>query len=370
MAKEKLELKAIQELIASSEANWEAGITTVSELTELEKKRKLGYVPGPDDVSLEEQVEEGERAFAAYAATAALSRDAFGAPASLDWRNNNGNFVTPVKNQGSCGSCVAFGTIASVESMIKIARGANYQVDLSEAHLFYCHARSEGRTCANGWWPDRALSFFQSQGVTEDSYYPYSAGDQNCTGKLAGWDSRLNKITGYSKINGIVAMKEYISTKGPVEACFAVYQDFYNYRSGIYRKVSGSLVGGHCVCIVGYDTAGGYWICKNSWGPGFGESGFFKIAFGQCGIEEQVYGATGIVNNYDISGVKVQGLWAINENRNAWVYLSGGHGWKKIGNANDAAFVNILTQLASAKATNSNVNVQLVNNMIQIVYVF
>ena len=114
----------------------------------------------------------------------------------------------------------------------------------------------------------------------------------------------------------------------------------------------------------------GYWICKNSWGPGFGESGFFKIAFGQCGIEEQVYGATGIVNNYDISGVKVQGLWAINENRNAWVYFSGGHGWKKIGNANDAAFVNILTQLASAKATNSNVNVQLVNNMIQIVYVF
>ena len=51
MAKEKLELKAIQELIASSEANWEAGITTVSELTELEKKRMLGYVPGPDAVS-------------------------------------------------------------------------------------------------------------------------------------------------------------------------------------------------------------------------------------------------------------------------------------------------------------------------------
>ncbi|MEZ4910239.1 MAG: C1 family peptidase [Saprospiraceae bacterium] len=371
MAKEKLELKAIQEAIASSNAGWEAGVTNVSELSVSEKITLLGFTPGPGEASLEDQERMGAEDYAKYLSSASLTqRGGFGAPSALDWRNNGGNFVTPVKNQGSCGSCVAFGTIASVESQIKILRGADYTIDLSEAHLFYCHARSEGRNCGNGWWPDRALSFFQSQGVTEENYYPYSAGDQNCSGRLTGWDSRLSKITGYSKINGIEAIKEYVATKGPVEACFLVYQDFYNYRSGVYRYSTGSLLGGHCVCIVGYNSAGGYWICKNSWGSTFGESGYFRIAFGQCGIEGQVYGPNGIVNNYNINNVKVQGLWAINENKNAWVFLSSGHGWKKIGNSNDTAFINMLTHLASAKTTNSNVNVIIQNSMIQQVYVF
>jgi C1A family cysteine protease len=243
MAKEKLELKAIQEAIASSNAGWEAGVTSVSELSDAEKIHMLGYTPEPGAPSLEEQEQACAVAFMEYsAASAVMSADSFGAPAALDWRNNGGNFVTPVKNQGGCGSCVAFGTIASVESQIKILRGASYAIDLSEAHLFYCHARSEGRNCGNGWWPERALIFFQSQGVTEEAYYPYTAADQNCTGRLAGWDSRLTKITGYSKINGIEAIKEYVATKGPVEACFTVYNDFYSYRSGIYRHIPERLL--------------------------------------------------------------------------------------------------------------------------------
>ena len=83
-----------------------------------------------------------------------------------------------------------------------------------------------------------------------------------------------------------------------------------------------------------------------------------------------MYGATAIVNDYNINGVKVQGLWTINETRNAWVFLSGGSGWKKIGNSNDNAFIDMLTQLASAKVTNSNVNVIIKDNLIQQVYVF
>ncbi len=371
MAKEKLELKAIQEAIASSNAGWEAGTSNVSELSDAEKKNLLGYTPEPGSLSLEEQEEACAAAFTEYLSVSKSSfADSFGAPATLDWRSNGGNFVTPVKNQLSCGSCVSFGTIASVESQIKILRGAAFEIDLSEAHLFYCHGRSEGRNCSNGWWPDKALNFLQSQGVTEEAYYPYTAGDQNCTGRLTGWDSRLTKISGYSKINGIDAIKEYVATKGPVEACFTVYDDFFSYRSGVYRYTTGANKGGHCVCIVGYDTVGKYWICKNSWGPGWGESGFFKIGFGQCGIEGQVYGPTGIVNNYNINGVKVQGLWATNETRNAWVFLSNGHGWKKIGNSNDTAFINLLTQLASAKTSNSNVNVVIKDSMIQQVYVF
>jgi len=371
MAQEKLELKAIQEAIASSSAGWEASTTSVSELSFEDKTILLGYTPAPGAPSLEEQEQSCAAALSEYLEqSSANSADSFGTPSALDWRNNAGNFVTSVKHQGNCGSCVAFGVIASVESQIKILRGATYAIDLSEAHLFYCHARSEGRNCGNGWWPDKALNFFQSQGVTEEAYYPYTAGDQNCSGRLAGWESRITKIAGYSKINGIEAIKQYVATKGPVEACYTVYEDFFNYRTGIYRHVTGQSRGGHCVCIVGYNTAGGFWICKNSWGTNFGESGYFKIAFGQCGIEGQVYGPTAIVNNYNINAVKVQGLWAINETRNAWVFLSNGNGWKKIGNSSDTAFINILTQLTSAKTTNSNVNVVIKDNLIQQVYVF
>jgi len=72
------------------------------------------------------------------------------------------NYLTPVKNQGNCGSCVSFGTVAAVEGRMRRQRNdPNLAVDYSEAHLFYCHARSEGRNCDNGWWPDRALNAFR-----------------------------------------------------------------------------------------------------------------------------------------------------------------------------------------------------------------
>ena len=367
MSKQQLELKAIQEAIAKDDAGWEAGITPVSELTPAEKEKMLGYIPGPDDPSLEEMVAQGKAALQAYQSMAFAASSA--APASLDWRNNNGNFVTPVKNQGSCGSCVAFGTIASVEAQVKIQRGAGYAVDLSEAQLFYCHARSEGRNCGNGWWPDKAMKAFQDKGVTREQSYPYTAGDQNCSGLASDYANYLTKIAGYSKISGIQAIKEYIATKGPVEACFTVYQDFYNYQSGIYKHTTGSVVGGHCVCIVGYNSAQSYWICKNSWGTGFGESGYFRIKFGDCGIEGQVYGPTAIINNDQLNGVKITGLWANGENRNAWAYVSG-YGWRKITTKSDQAFLTMLTQLASAKVTGTNCNLTISNGQISKLYVF
>ena len=83
------------------------------------------------------------------------------------------------------------------------------------------------RTCegsTQGWWPDKALYFFQTQGVTEESYYPYKAGDQNCSGRLTGWDKHLTKITGFSRIVGINFIKDYVSTKGPIEDEVGLYE--------------------------------------------------------------------------------------------------------------------------------------------------
>ena len=73
----------------------------------------------------------------------------------------------------------------------------------------------------------------------------------------------------------------------PILVAFEVYTDFYYYSGGIYEYTWGTLEGGHAVSIVGYDTTGPvpYWIVKNSWGPSWGESGFFAIKMGECNIE-------------------------------------------------------------------------------------
>jgi hypothetical protein len=80
-------------------------------------------------------------------------------------------------------------------------------------------------------------------------------------------------------------------------------------------------------------------------------------------------GVNGIVDTRWIRGKKVLGVWTINQDRNAWVYLSD-EGWKRISGGNDDAFINTLTQLAAAKAVNANVDVYVDNGIITVVYVF
>lgn len=72
-----------------------------------------------------------------------------------------------------------------------------------------------------------------------------------------------------------------------METGFTVYEDFMSYSGGVYKHTSGAQLGGHAVKIVGWGD--GYWICANSWGPSWGEKGFFNIAFGECGIDSAVY---------------------------------------------------------------------------------
>ena len=76
-------------------------------------------------------------------------------------------------------------------------------------------------------------------------------------------------------------------TKGPVTAAFTVYEDFVNYKSGVYKHVTGSALGGHAVKIIGYGID--HWIVVNSWNETWGDEGTFRIAFGECGIDSQCH---------------------------------------------------------------------------------
>ena len=79
--------------------------------------------------------------------------------------------------------------------------------------------------------------------------------------------------------------KSVLAAKGPMVAGLAVYDDFYSYTGGVYRVTSQTLVGYHAVCVVGYDDAQQCWVCKNSWGAGFGEAGNFRIGYGESGVD-------------------------------------------------------------------------------------
>lgn len=366
MTSESADLSELQATLKRHGATWQASVTTLTVLPEQEKSLHLGAVPPPGEPTLQQREQIGKTKLEAMRAEAVVAAY----PASYDLRNvNGGNYITPVRDQGGCGSCVAFGTTAAVEGTFRWRRSnPSLNVDLSEAHLFYCIARSAGYTCESGWWPDDAFDGYKNTGVADDACYPYTAGDQNCSNLCSNWQSRVTKITGWHKITAIADMKTWISTNGPLSACFNVYDDFFAYRSGVYRHVTGNLAGGHCVCIVGYNDGGQYWIAKNSWGGGWGENGFFRIGYGECGIDSEMWATEGIVETMWLNNVLVQGAWAIDQDRNAWVYLSG-VGWRKITTDNDNIFYNMLSQLLAAKAAGRPVNAYEDQGVIKQIYV-
>lgn len=362
------ELAELQAALLRESAGWQAAITSMSALSDADKRARLGYVPGPDEPSLAEREQMALASFQAYRVEREM---AFGYPVAMDWRSHGGrNFITPVRDQGGCGSCVAFGTSAAVEGALRAGiNDPNFPVDYSEAHLFYCHARAQGRNCGNGWWVAPALDAFKNIGVVDEACYPYTAMDQNCTNLCNNWQSRVTKISAWHAITSVADMKTWLSSRGPLVACFTVYDDFFSYRSGIYRHVSGGVAGGHCVCCIGYNETNGCWICKNSWGAGWGESGYFRIAYGQVGIDATMWAVDGFATGVWQSNKRIIGLWAINQDRNAWAFVEG-IGWKRIAFDNDNIFFNLLLLLTTAKAANRAVNYYEQDGIIKQAYIF
>lgn len=363
MPSDKISLVQLRAALGDAGDPWEAGVTSVSVLSAQEQKARLGATPPAGTAS------PGTVKRAAGVSELASS---VGAPASFFWgQPNNNNYITPVKNQGGCGSCVAFGTTSVVESMVRINRGnPNLAVDLSEAHLFFCLGTATGASCGNGWWPTNAFEAYKATGVADEACFPYNTAATACN-PCSDWANRVTKITGYQDLtNNPAAIKDWIANRGPVSACFYVYNDFFSYTRGVYRHVSGDLAGGHCVSIVGYDDVGGYWMCKNSWGTGWGDQGWFCIAYGDSYIDSWgVIGVTGIENTGWRSNVRVVGLWAINQDRNVWAYMDG-YGWRKISPDNDNILHDMLAQLIAAKAKGGTVSFYEEQGVIKQIYVF
>jgi C1A family cysteine protease len=277
------QLRELQRAIQERGYQWTAGPTSLSALPPEEVARRLGLRVDPAEMA---RVAE---------AMAALPPRVAAFPSAWDWRDVEGaDWTTAIRDQMACGSCVAFGVVAVLESMLKLHYGdASLQPDLSEAHLFFCGC---GPCCDQGWWPIDALDYAQNSGVPDEACFPYQDHNMSCSDSCADWPSRATKIVSWQEILDVGARKEWLASTGPVVALMEVYEDFLYYTGGIYRHTTGGLAGYHAVCAVGFSEADQAWICKNSWGPDWGESGWFRIGYGECGMDDQfaMYGVAAV----------------------------------------------------------------------------
>ncbi|HAH32957.1 MAG TPA: hypothetical protein DCL44_11660 [Elusimicrobia bacterium] len=255
----KEQIATIQSLIDQNGGKWIAGETSLSNLSMDEWLMRVGLN------------------FKSLNAPPLPELSAVTPPVSLDWRNSNGNYVTPPKNQKKCGSCWAFALTGGLESYVMLTQNKpGADLDLSEQVMLSC----SGVGSCNGGTLD--ADYLKSTGLPPDSFYPYTAANGTCSTAAAGWQKATYKIGAWGSVSKKLAtIKAALVKYGPLPTAFMVYEDFMHYKSGIYAYTTGKKLGGHAVLLVGYNDEEQYFIVKNSWDTGWGENGFFKIAYSE-----------------------------------------------------------------------------------------
>jgi len=230
--------------------------------------------------------------------------------------------IKEIRDQGGCGSCWAFGAVTAMSDRICIHSKGKEHVHVSSENLLSC-CYSCGFGC-NGGFPGAAWSFWKRTGLVSGGTYHSNQGCQpyliepcehhvngsrlpcseggttpkchkSCENK--GYKVPYNKdksygASSYSIKRDVKQIQLELLNNGPVEAAFTVFEDFPNYKSGVYQHVSGKPLGGHAIRILGWGVEKGtpYWLVANSWNYDWGDKGTFKILRGadHCGIESSV----------------------------------------------------------------------------------
>jgi len=209
-------------------------------------------------------------------------------PTLVDWRTKN--VVTPIKNQGQCGSCWSSSTTGSVEGQHALATGN--LVSLSEENLVAC-SQAEGNEGCNGGLMTQAFEYIiKNNGIDTEASYPYTSGS-GAVGKCKFSAANVGAhITGYVSIptGSVASLQNASATVGPISVAMdAGLSSFQLYKSGVYDPKGCSATQlDHGVLVVGYNTGASqaYWIVKNSWGTTWGMQGYFEIAQAnnECGL--------------------------------------------------------------------------------------
>ncbi|XKL62022.1 hypothetical protein PGB90_001855 [Kerria lacca] len=232
--------------------------------------------------------------------------------------------IKEIRDQGSCGSCWAFGAVESMSDRVCIHSKGEQNFRFSAENLVSC-CRICGFGC-NGGFPGAAWSYWVRDGIVSGGSYGSNQGCQpyeiepcehHTNGSRPSCDSKKSRTPkchktcesnykisydedlhygskAYSISGNEESIKLEIYNHGPVEAAFTVYDDFLSYKSGVYQHVKGHALGGHAIRIIGWgvdeSTKTPYWLVANSWNTDWGDNGLFKIRRGndECGIENAI----------------------------------------------------------------------------------
>lgn len=251
-------------------------------------------------------------------------------PQTFDARQQWPNCPTikQIRDQGSCGSCWAFGAVEAMSDRLCIHSNAKISVEISAEDLLSCCDLC-GMGC-DGGYPTDAWEFWVKSGIVTGGLHksgvgcrPYSIAPCEhhvngsrpaCHGDVATPRCQHQCISGYTlsyakdkhygdRSYSVPSDQQQIMSEiykfGPVEAAFTVYEDFLLYKSGVYQHVTGDVLGGHAIKILGWGEDNGtpYWLAANSWNSDWGDQGFFKIKRGndECGIESEMVAGMPVV---------------------------------------------------------------------------
>lgn len=189
----------------------------------------------------------------------------------FDWRTLNK--VTPVRHQDGCGSCWAFATLGAFEGSYAIRN--NQLIDSSEQDVLNC---SGSGTCGGGWW---AFPYVISDGCATEAAYPYTANDKPCNAGAARPYRAVNwgYVSSTGGIPSVTDMKKALCEHGPLAVAVWVSPAFQAYTSGVFDETITTSGINHGVTLIGWDDPTQAWIIKNSWGAGWGDGGYMRIAW-------------------------------------------------------------------------------------------